>query len=195
MYLAMKFTSNQIITILVAFLVGVAVATLVVSDKEAEPAPTDDRELMEEVLETDSEEGEEIESEEAENEEAHYPVPTTPLPTTTTKTVTTSKPSTEFVSGNCNTGLSAYKDSKLNAIVLNWSPCDSDNFQFYKLVKSSKNSNPSYPADPVAFSSSNKNAANFVDKTVAARTTYYYRLCVVQRLGAVNCSNVASTSF
>jgi len=195
----MKIKSEHIIIVLVAFLVGVTLSAVVFNKKDdgnaIELKELSDKEMKD--LETGIEtiDGETSESDEG---EVSYPVPTTTestKTTTPTTTTTTTKPSTEFVSGTCSTGLSARKDEKLNAIILNWSPCKSDNFQFYKLVKSSKNSNPSYPADPVAFSSSNKNAANFVDKTVAARTTYFYRLCVVQRLGAVNCSNVASASY
>ena len=182
----MKITSSQIITFIVAFLIGIAVTSVITRDKPKVDLAED--KVMEEIMEEDTEESEEEEDVE---EEATTPAPAAAVPAP----ATTTKPSTEFISGTCNTGLNGYKDSKLNAIVLNWSPCASDNFQFYKLVKSSKNSNPTYPADPVAFSSSNKNAANFVDKTVAARTTYYYRMCVIQRLGAVNCSNVASVSF
>ena len=204
----MKIKSEQIIIVIVAFLVGVALSALVFNKKNDadleinDPSETtlNSSETEEELEEGSTEESEESEAGETSSstqEETKTAASnnTESKTTTTTTTTATSKPSTSFVSGNCNTGLSAYKDEKLNAIVLNWSPCDSDNFQFYKLVKSSKNTSPSYPADPVAFSSSNKNAANFVDKTVAARTTYYYRLCVVQRLGAVNCSNVASASF
>ena len=184
----MKITSTQIITIIVAFLVGVGATSYLMNGRE--DVDIVENEVMEEITEEVESEDEIVDEKEA--EEAAVP---TPAATTSTAPATTTKPSTEFVSGTCSTGLSGRKDSKLNAIVLNWSPCDSDNFQFYKLVKSSKNPSPTYPADPVAFSSSNKNAANFVDKTVAARTTYYYRMCVIQRLGAVNCSNVASVSY
>lgn len=180
----MKFKSEHIIIILVAFMVGVAFASI--SSRDSDPNDTMENEAMEESME-EGEEGEDTE------EEAETSAPAAATETSTP--AATSKPSNEFVSGNCQTGLSGYKDNKLNAIVLNWSPCASDNFQFYKLVKSSKNTSPNFPADPVAFSSSNKNAANFVDKTVAPRTTYYYRMCVVQRLGAVNCSNVATVSY
>lgn len=180
----MKLTSTQIITLIVAFLIGVAVTSFVMRDKEDVNVLED--EAMEEVMEeADTESKEENDTEEA-------ALPAANIIAAPAATTTINK---EFVSGSCSTGLSGRKDDKLNAIVLNWSPCASDNFQFYKLVKSSINSNPTYPTDPVAFSSSNKNAANFVDKTVAARTTYYYRMCVIQRLGAVNCSNVASISF
>lgn len=182
----MKLKSNQLIIVLAAFMIGVAFASFSSRDKGLDDRMDDDT-VMEESMENDDET-----SMEEGGTEAVVP---DSAATSSAPEATPAKVSNEFVSGNCQTGLSGYKDTKLNAIVLNWSPCASDNFQFYKLVKSSKNSNPNYPADPVAFSSSNKNAANFVDKTVAPRTTYYYRMCVVQRLGAVNCSNVASISY
>ncbi len=190
----MKLTSTQIIGFIVAFLVGVSLTSYVMRDKD-DVDTTEDKaieEVMEEAEETDEAEDSEEggENEEEAEEEAATPAPVAKK-TVAAPVVTTPK----AVTGNCSTGLSARKDSKLNAIVLNWASCESDNFQFYKLVKSSKNANPSFPADPVAFSSSNKNASNFVDKTVAGRTTYYYRMCVVQRLGAVNCSNVASSTY
>ncbi|MBN2306594.1 hypothetical protein JXD20_01285 [Candidatus Peregrinibacteria bacterium] len=178
-----KFHSTQIIIFLIAFLIGIGVTSMLNSNQQS----TDVMEATEEVSEAVTED-----ATSAPEDEVSQPAVTT---TTATKasSVGTNLPKT--VTGKCYTSLSGYKDSKLNAIILNWSACQSDDFQFYKLVKSSKNSNPSYPADGVAFSSSNKNAANFVDKTVAARTTYYYRMCVVQRLNQVNCSNVVSVSY
>lgn len=176
------FSSQQIIILLIAFLVGVGITSYIKSDRE-KIEPAEDA-MTEEVSETPDEEGKAVEEME---EETGEKISTTPTPI--------AKPATGTVSGKCSTSLSGYKDLKLNAIVLNWSACNSDNFQFYKLVKSSKNSNPTYPADPVAFSSSNKNVTNFVDKTVAARTTYYYRACAVQRLNQADCSQVVSVSF
>lgn len=175
-----KLESNQIILVLIAFLLGIGITSYLKSDKTTGQVET---KTTVEVT------GEASEA----NENMEEPAETATGNGGTTATVT--KASNEFVSGACYTSLSGYKDTKLNAIVLNWSPCASEDFQFYKLVKSSKNANPTYPADGVAFSSANKNAANFVDKTVAARTTYYYRMCVVQRLNHVNCSNVATVSF
>lgn len=183
----MKFTSKQIIIVIVAFLLGIGGTLLFTRDK-GEPSPSEDKTSEESAAETES-------ADETAATDETTATGTTTKTTTTKTTATTTKPSTQFVTGKCSTGLSGRKDEKLNAIVLGWSPCASEDFQFYKLVKSSKNSSPSYPADPVAFSSSNKNAASFVDKTVAQRTTYYYRMCVVQRLNAVNCSNVVSVSF
>jgi hypothetical protein len=43
---------------------------------------------------------------------------------------------------------------------LNWTTCKTDNFQFYKLVRSKTNSNPIYPNDPVIYSTANKNSSN-----------------------------------
>lgn len=187
----MKFSSQQIIIVIVAFLVGIG-ATLLFTGDKSESTTTENKITEENVTETD-------ETDETAKLDEITPADTTkPATTATTKTTTaatTTKPPTEFVTGKCSTGLSGKKDDKLNAIVLYWSPCASDDFQFYKLVKSTKNPNLSYPADNVVFSSTNKNAANFIDKTVAQRTTYYYRMCVIQRLGQVNCSNVATVSF
>lgn len=177
----MKISSNQIIIFLVAFLIGIGVASYI---KDANKAEVVKKEITTEVT---VENGEETEN--------GTTTGTTEAPGSGATVTATTDSTPKTVTGNCYTSLSGYKDTKLNAIVLNWSACESDDFQFYKLVKSSKNSNPTYPADPVAYSSPNKNAANFVDKTVAARTTYYYRMCVVQRLGAVNCSNVATVSY
>jgi len=184
----MKISSSQIITVVVAFLVGVTAATFAVRDKKGEEF----NENNPVKVDTAEEQANEATVEE---ETGGTVTPGTTTATTKTTTATTTKLSSEFVTGKCSTGLSGRKDDKLNAIVLNWSPCASEDFQFYKLVKSSKNASPSYPADGVAFSSANKNVANFVDKTVASRTTYYYRMCVIQRLGQVNCSNVATVSF
>lgn len=186
----MKFSSQQIIIVIVAFLLGIGATTLVMRDKEVEEAKVDEATV---AATTEEKTGETTPPNETTTIATTKAATTTASKTTTATTA--AKPSTEFVTGKCSTGLSGKKDTKLNAIVLYWSPCASDNFQFYKLVKSTKTSNPTYPADNVAFSSTNKNAANFVDRTVAPRTTYYYRMCVIQRLGAVNCSNVATVAF
>jgi len=121
-----------------------------------------------------------------------------PVKTTTPTAAASTKPTTPApapTSGGCYPGLSAKKSQTPQGILLAWTPCSSDDFQFYKLVKSSLNSNPSYPSDPVAMSSSNRSASSFIDKTVARATTYYYRVCVVQRLNKVTCGNVASATY
>jgi hypothetical protein len=118
--------------------------------------------------------------------------------TTTTKTTTASDSGITTpppVSGSCKPGLSGKKVVNPSGISLYWNPCSSDDFQFYKLVKSSTNPNPSYPNDPVVMSSSNHNVANYLDKTVVSQKTYYYSLCVIQRLGKVACSNKIAVAY
>ncbi len=174
--------SSNIITIIVAFLIGILVAIAFKPAGDDKDVNDDNKteEAVEESIVTD------------EVEEVKTEAPNIPTATTTTTTVkATPKP---VNTGNCVPGISGYKDAKLNAIILNWSTCPSEDFQFYKILKSSINPNPSYPADPVVLSSPNKDIANLVDKTIALRTTYYYRACVVQRLGKVGCGNIISVS-
>lgn len=96
---------------------------------------------------------------------------------------------------NCTPFLTARKDNTYRGILLNWTPCNSDDFQFYKLVKSTLNTSPSFPSDTVILSSSNKSQTNAIDQTVAPNRTYYYRVCVVLRLNKLSCGNVASASY
>jgi len=176
----MKTTSNQIIIIIVAFLVGIIAASAFT--RESDPAEDMNGD---ETMETITEDGEEVSNPAPANGNTAAPAAAPAKTTTSTPTYT----------GTCSPSISGSKDNKLNAIVVNWSTCQSDDFQFYKIVKSSKNPNPSYPADPIVVSSSNKDLSNHVDKTVTRSTTYYYRACVVQRLGKVNCGNVVGVTF
>lgn len=178
----MKISSNQIITIIVAFLVGLLVAFAFTGEKDKSPEATE---------EATTEEAMEAEGEAVEGTEAAAPTETSGE---SSAAATTSTPKPTYT-GTCAPTISGNKDSRLNAIVLHWTPCYSDDFQFYKIVKSSKNANPSYPADSVVVSSSNKDLTNHVDKTVARATTYYYRACVVQRLNKVNCGNVTTITY
>jgi hypothetical protein len=119
--------------------------------------------------------------------------------TTTTKTATTTTPATTTTSAptgsGCKPGLSGKKSDMPKGIVLSWTACTNDDFQFYKLVKSATNATPSYPGDSVVMSSSNTRISNYVDKTVAPNTTYYYRVCVVQRLSKNSCGNAISVKY
>ena len=97
--------------------------------------------------------------------------------------------------GSCKPYLTAKKDDTYKGILVYWTTCTSDDFQFYKIVRSTLDANPSYPKDPVVSSSSNRSYANFIDKTVAPNRTYYYRVCVIERLDRVSCSNVVSVVY
>jgi hypothetical protein len=125
-------------------------------------------------------------------------VTTAPASTTTTApaaTTTTATPAPATTSGGCYPGLSAKKIQTPLGIQLAWSKCSSEDFQFYKLVKSATNASPSYPNDSVIMSSANTSATSYLDRTVARSMTYYYRVCVVQRLSKVTCGNVASVAY
>jgi len=119
----------------------------------------------------------------------------TVVKTTTTTASDSGVTTLPTVTGSCKPTLSGKKVMNPSGISLYWNPCSSDDFQFYKLVKSATNPSPSYPSDPVVMSSSNHNASNYLDKTVASNKTYYYTLCVIQRLGKVSCSNKIAVSY
>ena len=137
-------------------------------------------------------EGEEVVDEET-GETITVPKATTT--TTTTPTASTAPAPTAPTSGGCYPSLSGRKDSKFNAIVLSWTTCSNDDFQFYKLVKSATNPYPAYPSDAVIMSSANPGTSNHIDKTVARAMTYHYRVCVVQRLSKVTCGNAVSVTY
>jgi len=116
----------------------------------------------------------------------------------TTKTQTTPASATtpaRTSTGTCQPYLTAKKSATYKGILLNWSTCSNGDFQFYKVIRSTLNSNPSFPNDPVITSSSNRNYSNFIDKTVIKTRTYHYRVCVVQRLDKVSCGNKVSVTY
>jgi len=117
--------------------------------------------------------------------------------TTTTKTTTATSTTTSAATGSgCKPGLSGKKSDMPKSILLNWTACtNNDDFQFYKLVKSATNPNPTYPSAPAVMSSTDIRLSNYVDKTVAPNTTYYYRVCVVQRLSKTSCGNAISVKY
>jgi hypothetical protein len=119
----------------------------------------------------------------------------TPQKPSTTKTTTTRSPlgttTSPTVSGTCRPSVSAKRGLNNIGFQLNWTPCKSDDFQFYKVVRSTTNPNPSYPSSPALVSSNNRNLSSYLDKNIALGATYYYRVCVVERLNVVGCGNVA----
>lgn len=114
-----------------------------------------------------------------------------PSSTTSQKTPIVSPP----VYDSCKPYLTAKKDTAFKGIKLNWTTCQSDEFQFYKIIRSTLNSYPSYPDEPVISSSSNKSYSNYIDQNVIRSRTYYYRACVVEKLNRVSCGNVVSMVY
>ncbi len=129
-------------------------------------------------------------AEEGENDATKAKTPSPSIPKT--PSVTTPPTSSH---DSCKPYLSAKKDNTFKGIRLSWTTCPSDEFQFYKIIRSTLNSYPDYPNDPVVSSSSNKHYANYIDQNVIRSRTYYYRACVVERLGSVSCGNVVSVVY
>jgi hypothetical protein len=115
------------------------------------------------------------------------PSTTTTVKTTTTKSATTST----YTAGSCKPSLSVKKGLTGLGIQLNWTTCKNDDFQFYKIIRSTTNPSLSYPSTPALVTSSNRTFGSYWDKNIAFGTTYYYRVCVVERLNQVGCGNVA----
>jgi hypothetical protein len=115
---------------------------------------------------------------------------------TETETAATPQGSSQYAGEKCYPQLSGQKDTKFNGILLNWTTCENlGEFQFYKVVRSQTNTNPSYPNDYVVFSTPNKSASNTIDKTVARATTYHYRVCAVQPVNKISCGNSVSITY
>jgi hypothetical protein len=106
---------------------------------------------------------------------------------TPTKTVTKTTPTV----GDCKPSLSLKRGLGGMGIQLNWTTCKNDDFQFYKVIRSTTNPALSYPSTPALVSSNNRFFGAYLDKNLAIGTTYYYRVCVVERLNQVGCGNVA----
>jgi len=95
----------------------------------------------------------------------------------------------------CTPSLSGKKSSTYKGVLLNWTACRNDDFQFYKIVRSTTNTNPSYPGDNVILSSANRNVTNYIDKVVAHSNVYHYKVCAVHRLNKVTCGNKVSIEY
>lgn len=124
--------------------------------------------------------------------------PTTVKSTTTkstSTTTTTTKSTSTYSAGTCTPSLSAKKAYSFGGILLNWTKCNNESFQFYKVLRSSTNSYPSYPAGPVVLSTSNRSNTSYLDKNVVKYRPYYYRACALERLGKVSCGNVVSITY
>ena len=119
-------------------------------------------------------------------------------PSTTSKPAssTTTKPALAptYTAGSCKPSLSVKRGLQNLGIQLTWTTCKNDDFQFYKVVRSTTNPSLSYPSAPALVTSSNRNFGSYWDKNLAFGTTYYYRVCVVERLNQVGCGNVAKMS-
>lgn len=177
----MKLSKDRQIQILLAIAIVILLIVIASISKNGKDDILEFGETLTEEIETENKDAEEI----------------APVNANTEKTITTATtaPATKPSSGGCYPNLSAKKLQMPAAIQLAWTKCDSEDFQFYKLVKSATNSNPNFPSDGVILSSTNNSVTSYLDQTVAKNMTYYYRVCVVQRLNKITCSNVASMAY
>jgi len=191
----MKLSKDQIIKgligLVVVLIVVVAVQMIKSDDSDKEEDNGEDAAMEEGAVEgaTEGTTEETTEGTAAKPQTKPQAKPTAapaPKPTSTTSS---------YTGGTCSPSLTAYKDSAFSAILLSWTTCQNEDFQYYKIVKSSINPNPSYPGDPVVVSSSNRSTANFIDKTVSPRTTFYYRACAVQKINKFTCGNIVSVTY
>lgn len=77
-------------------------------------------------------------------------------------------------------------------INLNWSQAASSDFASYRVYRAASNSVDD--TSPLVATITNRNSVNFVDTTVDASTTYYYRVYVRNSLGQTAGSNVLSAT-
>ena len=186
----MKLHKDRMIQIVLAIVIVVLIGFVMTNNKNDSKNEKDLLEFGENLTDEVTGETEVV----IEEKTVTVPKATTPAATTqpSESTATTTTPTN---TGSCYPGLSGKKSQMPQGVLLSWSTCTSDNFQFYKLVKSSTNSNPSYPNDNVIMSTSNKNVGSYIDKSVARSMTYYYRVCVVERLGKVTCGNTVPVTY
>ncbi|MFA5134351.1 MAG: FecR domain-containing protein [Patescibacteria group bacterium] len=76
-----------------------------------------------------------------------------------------------------------------DGVSLSWNQSSGTVFQYYKVVRSESNPEPTYPDDGY-IAVLNKGDERYTDTEVSADKTYYYRICEVMAEGEVFCSNV-----
>ena len=81
-----------------------------------------------------------------------------------------------------------------DGVSLKWNKVSSDEFKYYRVVRSDSNSSPSYPADGYVFYTGNAGEISFNDTTVQSGKTYYYRVCVIDSQDQSHCGSVQSAT-
>jgi len=105
-------------------------------------------------------------------------------------TTGTTDDSTTVRTGTANVELSATAQS--DGVDLSWTKSNrGDSFQYYKVVRSKTNDDPTYSKDGYIKASSDINMLTYTDAEAENDQAYYYRVCV---LYSGQAENVASTS-
>lgn len=74
---------------------------------------------------------------------------------------------------------------------LSWSKSNDTDFSFYKVLRSTSDSTPTYPANNYLYIGSRDTTA-YTDSGVTRGVTYYYRIAVVDKKGQVGYSNTVA---
>jgi len=82
-----------------------------------------------------------------------------------------------------------------NSVRLNWTRCNSNTFNSYKVVRSKTNPNLYYPNNDPIYSTGNQEELSFLDQNTEAGVTYYYRVCSYESNGESWCGNVANITL
>lgn len=76
------------------------------------------------------------------------------------------------------------------AVALSWTKSSLEKFEGYKVVRSSSNADPSYPADGYVDYLPDRGTLAFIDGTAIPGKSYYYRICALQSGSPAACGNV-----
>lgn len=117
---------------------------------------------------------------------AAKPATTVVTKTDSTKTVTTTKP--------VSSEMQLKAVSIADGVNLQWTQSSTAGFQGYKVVRSSDNTDPSYPGDGyIRFVTDRANTA-FLDTGAKTGLTYWYRVCRLADGASVACGNVVKVT-
>ena len=81
----------------------------------------------------------------------------------------------------------------LDGFALSWNHCLGEDFQFYKLLRSTLDSTPVYMKNAVVYTENNAANASYFDRDFGQiGTKYSYRVCAIRPVNEAHCSNVVT---
>ncbi len=84
-------------------------------------------------------------------------------------------------------------EESLDGFSLKWTHCLGEDFQFYKLIRSTLDSTPTYAENDVVYTENNPANASYFDRDFGQfGTKYYYRVCAIRPVNEAHCSNTVS---
>jgi len=88
-----------------------------------------------------------------------------------------------------------FAELRSTGVALEWNATESEQFDEYKVVRSTTDENPYYPKSPTIKSLSNIASTTFFDSGVQPGMDYYYRICFTKKSGRPGCGNILKVSF